>query len=135
MTSHEFLDHISETVLSLRAATLPSLLEEGARALGGIEQAGIAGTAERMVRPLAVESTDAAGLLVDFLNELIWLCETESATPRDARVRLTGPASLEADVALERLAAKPSLVKAATRHGVTVESSPGGWEARVTLDV
>jgi SHS2 domain-containing protein len=135
VTSHEFLDHISETVLSLRAANLPSLLEEGARALGEIEQAGIAGTGERMVRHLAVESTDTAGLLVDFLNELIWLCETESAAPRDARVQLTGPASLEADVALERLAAKPSLVKAATRHGVKVESSPGGWEARVTLDV
>ena len=135
MTFHEFLDHTSETVLSLRAANLPSLLEEAARALGGIEQSGIAGTGERTVRHLAVESTDAAGLLVDFLNELIWLCETESAAPRDARVHLTGPASLEADVALERLTAKPSLVKAATRHGVRVDSSPGGCEARVTLDV
>ena len=135
MTFHEFLDHTSETVLSLRAANLPSLLEEAARALGGIEQAGIAGTGERVVRRLTVDSTDAAGLLVDFLNELIWLCETEAAVPRDARVQLSGPASLEAEVALERLAAKPSLVKAATRHDVRVESSPAGCEARVTLDV
>lgn len=135
MTFHEFLDHISETVLSLRAESLPSLLEEAARALGGIEQAGIAGTGERVVRRLTVDSTDEAGLLVDFLNELIWLCETEAAAPRDARVQLSGPASLEAEVALERLAATPSLVKAATRHGVRVESGPDGYEARVTLDV
>ena len=135
MTFHEFLDHTSETVLSLRGENLPSLLEEAARALGGIEQSGIAGTGERVIRRLAVESVDPEGLLVDFLNELIWLCETETLAPRDARVQLNGPAALEAEVSLERLAAKPSLVKAATRHRVRVASGPAGWEAQVTLDV
>jgi SHS2 domain-containing protein len=133
--AHEFLDHTSETVLRIRAENLAAVLEEAARALGEIEQGGIGGTGEWVTRHFTVESADPAGLLVDFLNELIWLCETEALAPRAARVQLRGQASLEAEVVLERLAATPSLVKAATRHQIRLEPGPVGCEAEVTLDV
>jgi SHS2 domain-containing protein len=135
MTSHQFLDHTSETVLQVRADDLPALYAEAVRALGELERAGLAGTGEPVERRLVLESPDPAGLLVDLLNELIWLCETERLAPRSALVRMLGPAALEATVQGERLTATPSFVKAATRHALKFECGPSGCLAEVTLDV
>jgi SHS2 domain-containing protein len=135
MTTHEFLDHTSETVLRVRAPDLPALFAEAARALGQVERGGIAGTGERVEQQVSVESADPAGLLVDWLNEVIWLSETGQFVPESVRIRLQGDTALTATLGGERLKAPPSLVKAATRHALRLERTPSGWIAEVTLDV
>ena len=135
MTTHEFLDHTSETVLRVRAPDLPGLFAEAARGLGEIERGGIAGTGERVEHEVSVESSDAAGLLADWLNEVIWISETGQFVPDSVEIRLRGDTALTATLAGERLAASPSLVKAATRHALRLEREASGWSAEVTLDV
>src|SRR5512135_110267 len=135
MSTHEFLEHIGETRLRLQAASLESLLAEAAVALGEVELAGIPLEPGHLERQIEVAAVDTGALLVDWLNELIYLAESEACVPVSAEVRLTAPSALEARVTCQRLSRPPALVKAATHHGLRLARVTAGWEAEVILDV
>lgn len=133
--SHELLAHTAEVRLRVRAPDFPALAAEAGRALAAIELGGAAPPAGGAAREIVVRASDEAALLVDWLNELIFLAETERwvatefvTEPGDAlelRVRARG---VSVDTA-------PSRVKAATHHGLDVRRTGGGVEAEVVLDV
>ena len=135
MATHEFLEHTGETVLLVRADTVDELFAEAAQALGELEREGIPGTGNTVSRGIRQEAQDLASLLVDWLNELIFLSETETAVPVRAVVRIAQPGRLVAEVALARLERRPALVKAATHHRLRLAEEPYGWVGEVTLDV
>jgi SHS2 domain-containing protein len=92
-------------------------------------------------RSVAVAEPELELALLHFLNELVYLRDAEQLLLHATRVRLYPGASLrlEAELAGEpidrarhRLLAE---VKAATAHGLAVERTAAGFEARVTLDV
>lgn len=135
MASHEFLDHVGETRLHIKADRLEHLLVEAAVALGRLEQGGIAPVPGQVTRQISLAAVDPGALLVDWLNELIYLAETEACVPIAADLNLTGPTALEATVTCQRLARPPALVKAATHHGLRIDHTPRGWDAEVLFDV
>lgn len=135
MSSHEFLDHTGETVLRVRADSLPDLFAEAAVALGDVERAGITPLGQAIGKRLTLTGPDLPSLLVDWLNELVFLSETERAVPCSATVEIEDGHRLTAEIGLNRIARRPALVKAATHHGLRLERQQGGWVAEVTLDV
>jgi SHS2 domain-containing protein len=92
-------------------------------------------------RRVAVEEPELELVLLRFLNELVYLRDAEELLLHATGVRLTpGPSlRLEVELAGERIdRARHRLladVKAVTAHGLALERTPGGYEARVTLDV
>lgn len=135
MASSEFLDHTGEMVLLVRAPGLDQLFAEAARALGELEREGIPIVGQAVARHLTLEAPDLPSLLVDWLNELIYLAETEAVVPVTSTVHLAEPARMDAQVELARLERRPALVKAATHHRLRLEQGPAGWVGEVTLDV
>ena len=135
MASYEFLDHTGEMVLLVRAPGLDQLFAEAARALGELEREGVPETGQTVSCRVTLNAGDLPTLLIDWLNELIYLSETEAAVPVRATVHLAEPARLNAEVELTRLERRPALVKAATHHRLRLEQGPAGWVAEVTLDV
>jgi SHS2 domain-containing protein len=133
--SHEIVDHASEVRLRIRAGSMSELLAEAGRALAEVQLHGSGGASAPKWRDIEVSAPDRAALLAEWLNELIFLGETEAwvpvqfesarATDTSARVRASG-------VSLDRA---PGLVKAATLHGLRVDEIPGGLEGEVILDV
>ncbi len=133
--SHEFLEHVSELKLRVRAATFDELLSEAGTALGTLLARGAPLRLDPLPRDIVVSSSDREALLVDWLNELVFLAETEHWVPvtfdrveaRDTQVRATvrGVPVTEA----------PALVKAATHHGLRVEQLNGMLQAEVILDI
>lgn len=85
------------------------------------------------------QGPDLGGLLVAFLNELVFICETADGVGVAAlRVTRMEPRWLEAVVELARAvpAADGLAVKAATYHSLhVVEHEDGSAEVRVFLDV
>ncbi len=133
--THEILHHPSEVRLRLRAGSLPDLFAEAGRALAQLQLPAGAPAPGGTWRTVEVSATDRAALLVDWLNELIFLAETEGwigaefeverAEDRTLRVRARG-------VSVDRV---PTFVKAATLHGVRVDATLDGVEGEVILDV
>jgi SHS2 domain-containing protein len=132
---HDFVDHTSELALRVEAGSWSDLLSETVRAVGSelIREGGRAGAAP--ARDLALEAADREALLVDLINELIFLAETDrwapaavsaaEASERRLRIRCEGMA----------LAGPPSRIKAATFHGLAVRTKGTGVIAEVILDV
>jgi protein archease len=135
--SVELVEHPGEVRLRLGAATYGDLAIVAGRALAELELGRAPGPAqgEGAWRELVVSGRDREAVLVHWLNELIYLGETDrwvgvefavdGATDTELRMRVRGVAVDEA----------PSRVKAATFHGLRITSVGGGVEAEVVLDV
>lgn len=137
--NHIFVDHTGEVELHLRAAGLAGLFEEAARALAELmlgEAAGELSAAQRV----ELEAEDPAGLLFDWINELVYLSETEKLVFTDTvvdqiQVDESGEHRLVAHVRGVEPASIRTAVKAATFHNLSVEKVQEGVRATVVLDV
>ncbi len=133
--SAEIIEHTAEVRLRLRAATLGELAIVAGRALAELELGHSPGPARGPWREVVVSGRDREAALVHWLNELIYLAETERwvgveftvsrATETELRMRVRGVMVDEA----------PARVKAATFHGLQIAAVPDGVEADVVLDV
>jgi SHS2 domain-containing protein len=133
--SHEVVDHTSEVQLRLRAGSLGELLAEAGRALAMIQLGGTAGPATGPWLEIEVSSPDRASLVADWLNELVFLAETERWVATEFDIDLTDGQSVRARVRGVPMERVPGLVKAATLHGLRLEDVAGGMEGEVILDV
>ncbi len=135
-SGYELLEHTADVGIRSWGPTPEAAFEQAAWAL--VDLLDIRGVETGEARTIGASSGDAPGLLVDLLNELIFIHETEEVAVSGIRVvRLTGEA-LEAEVETAPLARRPegTVVKAATYHRVRVDRSPEGRaETQVFLDV
>lgn len=131
----ELVEHPGEVRLRLRASSLGDLVGVAGRALAEVELGHPPGPARGAWRDITVHGRDREAVLVHWLNELIYLAETDRwvgvefaadrATDTELRMRVRGMSVDEA----------PSRVKAATFHGLQITSVADGVEAEVVLDV
>jgi len=133
----EILEHTADIGLRARAPTREEVFETLGEGLATLQDAWFPdGGDERRVE---VEAPDPAALLVAWLDELLFLHETEDAVFAGLVVDRVDDASLSARVRLSprgdrRLEGVG--VKAATYHQVRVDREPdGGWIGQVYLDV
>jgi SHS2 domain-containing protein len=133
----EFVEHTADVGVRGRGRDLPELFRNMARGLFAV----IAGTAS--VRPererrVELEAESAPDLLHDWLEELNALHQIEGELYAEFEVVIEGT-RLSARVRGERVdPARHDLrteVKAVTWHDLELREAPGGWEARVLLDI
>lgn len=135
---HVLTPHTAELALWVTAATPADLCAEAGRALGHlfIEEVGsVPDAGPEATRRLELHAVDSEALLVDFLNELIYLAETERWAPVDVHVLDWRSESLAVTMAGARLRDVPSRIKSATHHGLVLRHGSRGWEAEVIFDV
>jgi SHS2 domain-containing protein len=132
---HRFLDHTSEVELQVGAEDLAELLREAGEALGELILRGSPAEADGEERTLQVTAHDREALLVDWLNEIIYLAEVEGWVPAEIEVREASSTGVVARGRGAPLPAAGSAVKAATFHGLHIRDLPDGLEAEVILDV
>jgi SHS2 domain-containing protein len=85
-----------------------------------------------------VSAADPGGMLVDWLNEVLWLREVRQAVVAGVRVERVGDGTASGSLVLADGGPAPdgTFVKAVTYHRLRVEPDPaGGWLAEVYLDV
>jgi len=132
--SHEFVDHTSELELRLRAPSFGDLIAEGGRALSRLllRESVEAAPTERQI---TARGSDRAALLVTWLNELIYLAEADQWIPVEIEAGLVTDTEIRVRAQGVTVSKPPSLIKAATYHGLIVRDRPGGVEATVILDI
>lgn len=129
------VEHPGELVLELEGATWEGLLGAAVRGFGEVAGRGARVDDEAGDRLVELVSTDRAALLVDLLNELVFLADAERWLGVEAAALEAGDDWLRARVRGRRLELPATFVKAATLHGAGVTEEGGAWRARVVLDI
>jgi len=141
MTTHHFEEHTSEVRLCVAAPTLAGLFEQAGRALAELMLDSPAAAATKGPEPVELaervhlRAPDRAMLLVDWLNELIFLSETRKRVYTEIHVESASDTALAASVRGVFPDVLRTAVKAATLHEVEVLVGSEGYTARVVLDV
>ena len=127
------IEHTADWELEVWGADLSSLLEQaalGMYALLGLRLAE--GPRER--RSFEHEAPDAESLLVEFLNELVFLAESEGLGFDSFELKIHGN-RLEAALEGTPIAAQRKEIKAVTYSRLEIRESEGGLTTRVVFDV
>jgi len=132
---HRWLDHTSEVQLQVEAESLAGLAAEAGRALGLLLLHDTPARPEGPIREIQVESVDREALLVDWLNEILFLAEVERWVAVEFDILEISSVHLKASALGVPVEESPALVKAATFHGLAVEERAGGLQAEVIFDV
>lgn len=133
--SFEHLSHIGEARLRLRGASIADILQQAALALAELLLPGPPPQRPERVHEIALEADDRAALLVDWLNELLYLADRDRWLPSRIEVHEAGETHLRATASGPVMECAPSQVKAATWHGLRFDVCDGGFEAEVVLDI
>ena len=134
----EIVPHTADIAVAVRGRNVEELFFNAALALHFI-LLGTHTAAEQIEKVVEVDSIDRDSLLIDWLNELIYLVDAEQLafarfeplclTETRARIRCYGS---HLDLTQPGLARD---VKAATYHMAHIESTAEGLSARVIFDV
>ena len=135
---YEPFDHTADIGLLVRGRTLEELFENAAAGLFDL-MIGLDRVRPREERTVEVAAADEEELLVNWLNELLYLFEVEGLALRGFQVRRFSPTRLEAAVRGEAFDPErhpiAAEIKAATYHQLRLEQVDGEWRTRLVFDV
>ena len=136
MPRHWFEEHTSEVRLVASAPTLGELFVEAARGVADLLVGeGASVRPDGPTESVQLRARDVDALLVDWLNELIFLSETRKRVFWEIEVNRATETEFAARLRGFEPRAIKTAVKAATLHGARVEKHDGGYRAGVVLDV
>jgi SHS2 domain-containing protein len=130
--SYRWVEHTAELELEIEAPTEESVFLDALGALAELlaDQCG----GEPVWREIAIDAPERAVLLLRWLDELVFLAETEQLVPEAGGSIELSERGLVAAVRCHR--GEPRhLVKGATYHRLAFERSGRGFRATVVLDV
>lgn len=134
----EYLEFAGDARVRVRADSLAGLFAIAARGLTGI-MTDPDGIESRLRQTLALEAPDLEALLVDWLNELVFLFETRGLLVADCQLEVSPPGKLRAELAGETYDPDrhpiETVVKAVTHHGLSIRQLPDSWLAEVVVDL
>jgi len=136
MGDFELLEHTADVGIRARGATLEEAFEQATLGLAEVLGARRPGPGEAVA--VEVTAGDPGALLVDWLNEVLWLHETRGhAAIAAVGVERVGDDRAAGSVTFSSTDPPPdgTFVKAVTYHRLRVGRDAGGWLAEVYLDV
>ncbi len=129
---YRWVEHTAELELAIEARSEREVLGEALVALAELLAARADGAPE--TRRLVVAASDRPALLAGWLEELVFLAESEGFVPTAVDSMELRDDGLEASVA-GVIDDPPPLVKAVTYHRLAFEAAGDGFVGRVVLDV
>jgi SHS2 domain-containing protein len=127
---YRWIDHTAELEVEIEAPSEEDVFREAAAALAELLGEGEpAGT-----RTVDVEARDRAAQLAAFVDELVFLAESEALVPAGVTSVALEESRARAEVEVAR-GDPPHLVKAVTYHRLAFEPHGDGYRAVAVLDV
>ncbi|HEX2090304.1 MAG TPA: archease [Actinomycetota bacterium] len=139
---YELLEHTADIGLRAWGETREALFENCALGLAEIldrrwreEQREVAAAFTGLMADL--EAPDIEALLVEWMNELLFLLERDTVCLSATKIREMDDTRLSADIVLDPCAHTPegTELKAATYHQLAIRRRDSQWEATVFFDV
>jgi SHS2 domain-containing protein len=130
---YRWVDHTSELELEIGALSERGVLIEGLHALAELLE-GDSSPSEHERRTVVASAHDRPALLAAWLEELVFLAETDSFIALEVEQMDIGAEQVAATVAGPRGEPRP-IVKAVTYHRLEFEGCGRGYRGRVVFDV
>ena len=132
--SYRFVDHTAELQLEIDAPSRAAIFELAVLALGELlgRDGGPDGSSQ--TRELCVEAGDDPALLAAWIDEIVFVSETEGMVPRAVERIDAGTTGVRAVVSFTE-GTPPHVVKGATYHDLELRLDGKTWHGRVVLDV
>lgn len=134
MEGFEEVEHAADWAFHARGADLKQLFANAARALFEL-QAGEPPPSAGVERQVKVQGFDRETLLVNWLNELLYLQEQHGETYSEFQFQEIVDTRLQARIRGRSSAGAGRRIKAVTFHGLQIRRTAEGWEATVVVDV
>ena len=138
MEDYEVIDISGDAGIKAFGGTLEDLFVNAARGMYSL-MTDPGGVSEKETITIEVESHSLEGLLVSWLNELIFRFDAYGFVGKEIRVKSLGRNRISAEVSGEEFDEerheKRLLVKAATYHQLRIEQQDGRWVTRVIFDI
>jgi SHS2 domain-containing protein len=130
--SYRWVEHTAELELEIEAVSEEAIFADALQALAELLGEGSRGA--RVSREVVVEAGERSVLLVGWLDELVYLAETEDLVPEEVERLELSQRGVRSTVRCLR--GNPRhVVKGATYHRLRFERSDRGFRATVVLDV
>ena len=139
MSEYQFeeIEHTADWAIRVRARDLPNLFAGAARGMFGLLADVSAVVPDRRFE-IDLQAIDVETLLIDWLNELLYLAEQqgfvfvdfvvhELAVREDARLRAQAGGGRPAELF--------KMIKAATFSGLSIRQDEAGFQAELVFDV
>ncbi len=132
MKPFEEIEHTADVAFRAYGRDLAELFANAARGMFALE--GGTAVPARSERRVEVEGVDRESLLVNWLNELLYLQERHGEVYSKFEVEEISPTRLRARVGGADAGARRR-IKAVTFHQLEVKQTDEGWQATLVLDV
>lgn len=133
MARYEEIDHTADWAFRAFGADLKQLFENAAYALFALE--GALDAQSTLTREVRAEGVDREALLVNWLNELLFLQETKHETYQRFEITALTETELAATIHGARAQPTTKLIKAVTYHDLKIVQTEKGWQATLVVDV
>jgi SHS2 domain-containing protein len=136
MTSFHFeeLEHTADLALKVHGHSLEEIFINAARGLFSL-MADLENLAPSVSREVHLEAPDRESLLVDWLNELLYLHEVEEEIYTRFDIETLSSTALSATVRGTKTEASKLTIKAATFHELEIRETDDGYLTTVVFDV
>jgi SHS2 domain-containing protein len=138
MGTFELLEHTADVGLAARAETLEALFETATQGMATIAGVWSPGHGDDDPVRIHLDGSDIEGLLVDWLNEVLYEHDSRRAALRRVSVEHVDDSAVSGFIDLVPLSGRDDegvQIKAVTYHQLQVRRADGGWQATVFFDV
>ncbi len=130
----EEVEHTADLALKVHGHSLKEVFVNAACGLFSL-MADLEGLEPTISHEISLESLDCEALLVNWLNELLYLHEVEEEIYTRFEIETLSSTALSATVWGTKMAASKLTVKAATFHDLAIREAEDGYLATVVFDV
>ena len=128
------IEHTADRAFRVRGRDLRELFVNAADALLRIQRQRASKTSD-LTREVIIEGFDRETLLVNWLNEILFLQEVHNETFTRAEILAISHKHLKAQLHGQKGRQARRLIKAVTFHGLRVRETKIGLEAEIVVDV
>ena len=134
----EIIEHTADIGIACYGADLQQLFLHAAFGLYSL-MIDVNDIKEKLQREISLSAPDREGLLVDWLNELIYIFEVEQVVLTRCEFNKLNDTELQARCFGDKIDPEHQTikreVKAATYHMLTITNNKNGYKARVIFDI
>lgn len=135
MSPYREIDHTADWAMQVWAPNLMDLFLDAARGMYALTGAEPAPAAQPVSRRLELQAPDCEALLVTWLQELLYLTESEGLLLAEAQLEALTPTRLQAEVQMCRLGHLHKMIKAVTFHNLSISQTEAGYATTLVFDV